>query len=395
MKAQTLTARWVFPVDGPPLAQGTITVDGPTIAAVEPGGRRRADLDLGNAAILPGLVNAHTHFDLSGMRGLCPPTPDFPAWLRGVVRHRRQVSTEQIAADIQTGLAECQRYGTTLLGDISGQGLSWPILENASLRSVVFLEVLGLSADRAEDAIQQAASWLDNRVDTAICRAGLSPHAPYSVRAELFQRVAELVRQRAVPVAIHLAETREELELLEHHRGAFVDFLKEMNVWQPEGLIASPAEVARLFQEVPQALFVHGNYLPPQLIGRASLVYCPRTHAAFGHAPHPFREALEQGVCVALGTDSLASNPDLDILAEARFIARQNFDLPGETLLRMLTLNGARALGFEDVTGSLAPGKSADMVMLPLPDGDAIDPHALLFGIDQGARRTMWRGAWI
>src|ERR1700677_180697 len=112
---RTFTARWIFPVAGPPLPRGTITIQGETIAAVEARGRRRPDEDLGNVAILPGLVNAHTHLDLSGMRGLCPPTPDFPAWLRAVVRHRRQRTPDQIQSDVQAGLAECQRYGTTLV----------------------------------------------------------------------------------------------------------------------------------------------------------------------------------------------------------------------------------------------------------------------------------------
>src|SRR5205085_8085675 len=109
-------------------------------------------------------------------------------------------------------------------------------------------------------------------------------------------------------------------------------------------------------------LLIHANYLRTEtpIDERATIVYCPRTHAAFGHPPHPFREFLARGVRVALGTDSLASNPDLDLLAEARFVHARHPDVPGATLLRMATLNGAEALSFADVTGSLIPGKSAD-----------------------------------
>src|SRR3982074_1177633 len=109
----TLTARWVFPVERPPLPRGTATVCGERISAVEPCGRRGADLDLGNAAILPGLVNAHTHLDLTGLRGQGPPTADFTAWLRGVVRHRRQLTPAQVESDIRAGLAESLAHGTT------------------------------------------------------------------------------------------------------------------------------------------------------------------------------------------------------------------------------------------------------------------------------------------
>src|SRR5947209_19690054 len=113
----TLTARWVFPVSSPPLPRGSVTIAGERIVAVEPFGTRRADLDLGDVAVMPGLVNAHTHLDLSGMRGLAPPSPDFPDWLRRVIEHRLRRSPEQVRADIRSGLDECLRTGTTLIGD--------------------------------------------------------------------------------------------------------------------------------------------------------------------------------------------------------------------------------------------------------------------------------------
>jgi cytosine/adenosine deaminase-related metal-dependent hydrolase len=143
-------------------------------------------------------------------------------------------------------------------------------------------------------------------------------------------------------------------------------------------------------------LFAHANYLPLDLCKYIAdlhtIVYCPRTHAAFGHPPHPFREFLARRVSVCLGTDSLASNPDLDILAEARFVRARYPDFPGEQLLRMVTLAGAEALGWADECGSLTAGKSADFVVVPLPDADAPDPHELLLADHPGERRTMFRG---
>src|SRR6185437_4808099 len=118
----TLTARWIFPVSSPPISEVAVTIRDERIVAVEPRGSRRADVDLGEVAVLPGLVNAHTHLDLTGLRGQCPPSADFPAWLRQVIRHRRTVTPEQVEADIRAGLAESLRHGTTLLGDISGDG---------------------------------------------------------------------------------------------------------------------------------------------------------------------------------------------------------------------------------------------------------------------------------
>ncbi len=130
--------------------------------------------------------------------------------------------------------------------------------------------------------------------------------------------------------------------------------------------------------------------MPPH----SSIVYCPRTHAAFGHPPHPFREFLQRGVRVALGTDSLASNPDLDILAEMRFIHERYPDFPGDALLRMGTLSGAEALGWADECGSLTPGKSADLAIVPLPNEEG-DPFDLLLKSQSRVSRTMFRGQWV
>jgi len=388
----SLTARWVFPVEGPPLERGGVVVDGHRIVSVEAHGRPSVGLDLGNAAVLPGLVNAHAHLDLSGMRGLAPPTPCFTDWLKQVIAHRRIRTPEQIQADIRAGLEESLRFGTTLLGDISGDGGSWEVLAEAPLRAVVFREFLGLTKDRASGAWERLDRWLASHTATRTLRPGASPHAPYSTRSSLFFAAST----RGVPVAAHLAETAAEQELLVLRRGPFVPFLQDLGVWDPEGLAEDADHVLRLLNGASPTLIVHGNFLSPAaaIPANASLVYCPRTHAAFGHPAHPFREFLARGVRVAVGTDGLASNPDLDVLAEIRFLHRRHPDVPGPTLLRMATLSGAEALGWADETGSLTPGKSADLVVVPLR-GDAADPHHLVLDSDAPVGRVLFRGRWV
>ncbi|HZT82319.1 MAG TPA: amidohydrolase family protein [Gemmataceae bacterium] len=390
--ACSLTARWVFPVDGPPLERGVVTVRGGEIAAAEPHGTRTADTDLGNAALLPGFVNAHTHLDLSGLRGRCPPSPDFTGWLRHVVAHRREVTPAQVQADVRAGIDECLRFGTLLVGDVTSRGASWDALADAPLRAVVFHELIGLTKERARDALRDALAWAPSRPESATCRPGLSPHAPYSFRAEVLDVVCAIGRR----ITIHLAECPAELELLGAHAGPFVPFLTERGAWDPGGLASSPAHVVELTRLAKVALYAHGNYLSADvaLPPHGTIVYCPRTHAAFGHAPHPFRDFLARGRRVALGTDGLASNPDLDVLAEARFVYARHPDTPGAALLRMATLSGAEALGWDDITGSLTAGKSADLVALPLPDRDADDPHRLLFESESAVSAVMFRGRW-
>lgn len=389
---QVLSARWVFPATESPLARGTVTVCGDRIVSLDPAGVRSADIDFGNAAIIPGLVNAHTHLDLCGMLSAVPPGPDFVSWLRHVVNHRHTRRHEQTALDIRAGLEDSLRYGTTLIGDIASGGMSWDALASAPIWAVCFREVLGLPSGRVNAAWTDLGNWSNEHPDTATCRAGASPHAPYSVHRALIEAAARLW-----PVCIHLAESPVELEVLETKTGPFVPFLKELGVWDPAGLAPSVDWVAWKASRAPAALFAHGNYLSAKtrLPSNSTVVYCPRTHAAFGHPEHPCRDLQARGVRIALGTDSLASNPDLDILAEARFLHAKRPDIPGPDLLRMATINGAESLGFGDRTGSLTPGKSADIVVVPLPETDRADPHTLLFsGSRIEPRRTMWRGKW-
>ncbi len=394
----SLTARWVFPVDRPPLERGVVVVEGDKIAAVEAHGVRTADFDLGDAAVLPGLVNAHTHLDLTGLRGAAPPSPDFTDWLRKVIFHRRNRTAEQVRDDVREGLAECLRFGTTLLGDISGDGGSWDALAVAPVRAVIFREILGLPEERAEAARVATNAWVAAHPAKPNCRPGVSPHAPYSVHVNLFTEANEMGQEFHIPVATHLAETAEELQLLQQHSGSFAAFLQELGVWEPDGLVSSEMHALRhCCRANVRTLFAHGNYLPTTAVVPqcATIVYCPRTHAAFGHPPHPFREFLARGVRVAVGTDSLASNPDLDVLAEIRFLHRLYPDLPGAVLLRMATLSGAEALGWADETGSLTPGKSADLIVVPLPPDDGADPHGLILGAELPVRRVLFRGRWV
>jgi cytosine/adenosine deaminase-related metal-dependent hydrolase len=394
---RTLTARWVLPVAGPPLEGGQVVIRDDKIESVEPRGTRAAEEDLGNVAIIPGLVNPHTHLDLSGARGLIPPTdPEhFTDWLKGVIAYRKTRTSEQVQDDVRTGLAECMRFGTTLIGDIASGGASWDQIKGAVVRGVVFREIIGLGFDW-QDRYFDAHAWLTTRSSTTTCRAALSPHAPYTVRRVLFTTLHERVSQAGNPIAVHLGESPAEMDLVLRRTGAFVPFLSVFQFDQLDALIESFTDVTNSPDSCAPELFVHCNFLPIDTSFRPnqSVVYCPRTHAAFGHPPHPFREFLKRGVRVCLGTDSLASNPDLDILAEARFVHAKYHDFPGDQLLKMVTLSGAEALGWADECGSLEPGKSADLVTVPLPDRDG-DPYELLLTDPRtDGRRTMFRGEW-
>jgi cytosine/adenosine deaminase-related metal-dependent hydrolase len=372
---RTFTARWVFPVSSPPIEGGSVTVAGGRFTSVGQGDGE----DLGDVALIPGLVNAHCHLDLTGLAGKAPPSRDFTGWLLRVIGHRRGSRPEQVDADIRNGISQSLAAGTTLIGDISGDGASAAALAQSPLASVCFREVIGLSPERAQAAEQAMAAW----------PGAVSPHAPYSCGVNVFRAAASKHR----PVCTHLAETVDELELLTHRRGPFVPFLQSLGAWFPDHLAESVELVLQLLDTSAPVLLAHGNYFTPRpLPPNVTVVYCPRTHAAFGHSPHPAPGFLRLGVRVALGTDSLASNPDLSILEEMRFLHSRGA-LPPEAILRAATLAGAEALGMADRMGSLEVGKRADLVAVPLGPGQG--PWERLLTGTGTPSRVMIVGDWV
>jgi cytosine/adenosine deaminase-related metal-dependent hydrolase len=202
---------------------------------------------------------------------------------------------------------------------------------------------------------------------------------------------------------MHLAESREELELLRDGAGPFQELLDERSMWDsgaiPHG--SRPLDYLQLLARAPQSLVVHGNYLDDEERGflaasrqRMSLVYCPRTHAYFGHVPYPLAETLAAGVRVVLGTDSRASNPDLDLWAEMQFAAKAHPKVTPADVLQMGTLASAEALGCADNVGSLSAGKYANFVAMPLTDESRNDADAVLAALLAGERSSS-RAVWL
>lgn len=397
------TARWVIPVDRPPLEWGVVAVDGERIKAVEPQVSATPDsvINLGEVALLPGLVNAHTHLEFSDLAEPIPAGDSFAGWIDRVVERRRGQHDQVQAA--QLGSSESLRSGTTTLGEISTSD-AWRSIDARTGSGVVFREIIGLKPDRWEQALDTARRHLrEEPADAAIWIRGLSPHAPYSVHPRLYERLIELAVEDGAPVAVHLAETREELELLERGTGPLVEQLQRFGAWEP-GLIrhgTRPLDYLMPLADVEHGLVIHGNYLSDDEIDflaqhpNLSVVYCPRTHTAFGHPPHPWRRLIEAGVRVALGTDSRASNPDLSLWSEVCFLAESFPEVLAVDLIRMATLDGADALGCGNDVGSLAPSKLANLVVLEL-DAETISQSAERTAL--GAHRisgVMQGGRWI
>lgn len=403
-------ARLIFPVEGPPIRDGCLTIRDGQIAALAGRGARRPDLDLGDAAITPGFVNAHAHLELGPLEGPSNAGPeDEIAWLGRVIAQRRGGTTDELRARAGANLAAAIAAGTTLIADTTTAGASWGPIASSPIRATVFAEVIGLKRQRGLETNQAAWDWLGNlkagEQVRANARPGLSPHAPFSTAGWLYHRAAA----SRYPLSTHLAEMPEELQLLRERKGRLRDFLEALGAWDDdwEPISPHPEDYVRK-GDLRDAdwLIAHGNYLSEESFWqlrpeaapegrRVAVAYCPRTHARFGHAPHPFRQMLARGVVVCLGTDSLASSPTLGILDEIRHLRRADPSLGGALLLTMGTLFGAWALKAETVTGSLKVGKSADLAVVGLPARDDPDPYALLLEGDEPVLATCVEGRFV
>jgi cytosine/adenosine deaminase-related metal-dependent hydrolase len=333
-------------------------------------------IDWGSAIILPGLVNAHSHFELTRMKARLEPPGPFTGWLSRLMAERQSWTKADFFESAQTGARLSLAAGVTLAGDVSASGMSSQALKAEKLHKVVFEEVTGFLPERASQVMGSLEARLAQAEPDGYLTLGVSPHAPYSVSPELFRAVADLAHRRGMHLAIHVAETREEIEFLESGTGDFSDFLAHLGVlpagWTPPE--TSPvAYLDHLGLLRQPAVLIHCNHLDEDSMARilnrsCSAVYCPRSHAFFGFENHPVRRLLDMGVNVALGTDSLASCDSLSILDEMRFLFRIRKDLKCDEILRMATLNGAVALGFGGVLGRLRRGYWADMTVLQLPE---------------------------
>lgn len=391
-----LKARWVLPISAPPIEHGVVTIDGERIVAVGTDVQNGISVeDLGDAILLPGFVNAHTHLEFSDLdQPLGHAGDPLPEWIRSVIATRKQ--QQNTKQTLLAGIAESVAAGVTTIGEISTS--PFVVHEtNPSPEVISFQEVIGFSAARAESVYADLLQRISNAHSAR--EVGISPHAPYTVHPDLIERLVELARTEQRPLAMHLAESREELQLLHENSGPFRVLLEERSMWDDSVFAKKrrPLDYLQLLANAPRALVVHGNYLTSEEIEfvagqpQMSVIYCPRTHAYFRHADYPLDEMLAKGVTVALGTDSRASNPDLSLLAEMRFVHRAHSDISAEHILAMGTTQGANALGLDNEVGSIDAGKLANLTAIAC-EPTADNPCKSLLHDNQPVARTWIRG---
>lgn len=395
-----LLAAWLWTGAAPARRDAGIVTQGERVLATGDASTLRRDhpdaelTDLGAVILIPGLVNPHAHLELTHhAQGERPAS--FVEW---ILRLRRRVEneTDLPAASLQAmrdGIAESLRFGVTTIGDIT----NFPLLQRTRLgdlpaRLVSFGEVRGMAARRG-----LASAMIDVAAERhGAVRIALSPHAPYSVERDVYRACIDLARQRRLPLMTHLAELPYEAEFLAGHSGPLRELWGHLGGWDTHvpPFTGGPIRFASAIGLLDgPTLLAHVNYCDDDELdllaaGKASVVYCPRTHAYFGHPPHRWREMLARGINVVVGTDSRASSPDLNLLDDLRALRRLAPDLPPDQLFAMATTRAARALRWDDEVGSLMPGKFADLAVFDVATGNPL--MELLDG--QHRPREVWVG---
>jgi cytosine/adenosine deaminase-related metal-dependent hydrolase len=388
-----LRGRWALPIDRGPIPDAAILVgaDG-RIASVGPHGTVPApeaalSLDLGDAILLPGLVNTHTHLELTGFEDTAGAL-EFPDWILAIRRLKQEKSAAQFLDAARTGIRDCWAAGVTTIADTGDSGAVVLALNELGGSGIAYQEVFGPHPVQLEESF----AALSQRVEALLplcgerIRLGVSPHAPYTVSGPLYARVAEWARARDLPLAVHIAESVAESDFVTRGTGPFAEAWRKREIplltdrsqqassSSPLSPPSSPVEwLSRHGVLGSDTLCIHAIRLTGDdiriLAARgAAVAHCPLSNAAHGHGTAPLGAVVQAGVRVGVGTDSVASVGSLDLMAEAR-AARGIARLGAEQSLAMATLEGARALGLETGIGSLTPGKWGDIAALALPEG--------------------------
>jgi len=348
-----LRAKYVLTMDGPPLRDATVAVEGDRITAVSSGGT--ADVDLGDAVLFPGLINAHCHLDFTDMRGLVPWRGDFLDWILQITALKKQWTDNHYITSISHGLAQLTATGTTSVVNIECFPRVVARLAPTPLRIWWCPELLDLTwSEESVRMAEAAARWLATQP-----HGGLAPHAPYSTSPPLYRLASQMAREHGWLFTTHIAESREEDEMFRRQHGPMWErYRREYVPLHDLGVTGSNCLVA------------HANFLTDaeaESLARsgASIAHCPRTHRFFERDPAPWDLWQRHGLNVCIGTDSLASNYSLDLRADMRLLK----EFPARDVLAMATVNPARALNGVGEMGVIAPGALADLAAVPC-EGD-------------------------
>jgi 5-methylthioadenosine/S-adenosylhomocysteine deaminase len=370
-------ARWVLPITQPPIENGTVVEDDGLITYVGPraGAPPGKERDLGESILMPGLVNTHTHLELTAMRGFLEDCR-FTEWIDKLRQSRNEVLSDEMLLDsARFGIVEGLEAGITTYADTCSSGVAMRAMNEIGVRGIMYQEVFGPDPSQADTAMRELRDRIEKlgTEQTDLVTLGVSPHAPYTVSDRLYDEAAQFANSRALPMAMHIAESEQEYEIVANGRGDFA------NRWRKRGIAVdkrarSPIDLLERHGALERGpLLIHCVRVDAQDIEimarhRCSVAHCPASNAKFGHGIAPVLPLIAAGIRLGMGSDSVASNNRMDILDEARLAVllhraatRRHDAFGAHQGLELATIGGARALGVDSRTGSLEVGKDADL----------------------------------
>ncbi|MBF0491387.1 MAG: amidohydrolase family protein [Deltaproteobacteria bacterium] len=357
---------YLLPISADPIQEAALLIEDDILVSIgrfeevwkHPQSKTAIQIELPDTVLLPGFVNAHCHLELTALQGLQYPG-SFSAWITKLIRAKSDLSVEQIQMGFQRGLAWLLQTGTTTVADHVSVGTDWSLLKKSPLRYQIFLESLGVNPELAEQIYELGEK-------SEVPHIHLSPHSVHALHPPLLEK---LLKSSRPLFSIHLAESKEEEEYFKRGSGKLFEFIREKNPksWFENLTMSSIQYLNKKKLLSDKILAIHCNYVDDEDIQllqkhKMSVVHCPSSHAYFGHQRFELEKLRQAGLNIALGTDSLSSGDSLSMLDQVR-LARKNYpEIPASEWLRMLTLNGARALKMEREIGSLELGKKADII---------------------------------
>jgi cytosine/adenosine deaminase-related metal-dependent hydrolase len=399
----TYHARWVLPITEPAIENGSVSVENGRISYVGPRREEGQSIDLHDAILMPGLVNVHCHLELTAMRGFLEDL-DFRRWILRLTSAKRAAMTpESLLDSARAGLEEGIAAGITTYADTCDSGVVIDAMTEYGVRGIMYQELFGPDPAQCAASIADFSTKLERHRSrsSALVRVGISPHAPYTVSDDLFRAAASLAAKEKLPMAIHVAESEVETQLVLYGNGAFADGLRARGI-EVRGRGRSPVALLESLGVLDQRpLLIHCIRVDAEDLAtiaskRAAVAHCPVSNAKLGHGMAPLLETLAAGIDVGIGSDSMASNNRMNLLEESRtalLLQRARVEtheaLAAADVLELLTMGGACALGLADEIGSLEVGKSADLAAFDI--GTATPTHdpavAAVFSIDGSRAR--------
>jgi 5-methylthioadenosine/S-adenosylhomocysteine deaminase len=395
MPARRLAADWVFPAVSPPIRDGAVLIDehgfvaamGPDVGGEVPSPPGVPTEYFPDAALLPGLVNAHTHLELTGL-GSALDEPDFPSWIRRLRALKAERTPEQFLEAAKQGIREGWAAGVTTVADTGDTGAVARALSELGGRGVAYQEVFGPHPDQVDESmlgLKAAVAALRPLEVPGRIRVGVSPHAPYTVSGPLYREVGKWAREEKLPLALHLAESAEESQLLGDCTGGFADAWGKRGIPAPEPLGMSPvAWVDHHMKLGDDTLCIHAIRVSAADIAvmarrGVGVAHCPLSNAAHRHGVAPIKALLDSRIHIGIGTDSVLSVGPLDLLAAARE-ARALANLSAFDTLGLVTWYAAGAIGFWNRLGLLVRGAPGDVAVMSMPHDVAEPEEEVLSG---------------